>query len=367
MVKVKLLLWIAIILAMLLMAGCTGTKTALDTGHTGAATTDVAMDYHTKVNDLKTQIGDIRAMVRPDNNSTIDDYEHWLGQYRDRINGTWDQYNDTVKAGNAYLLQLANTSDEYRGVTSDLDVYKNDINGLESDYSKTVAEFETYKAKFTALNRYKDALNATSAAYNDLTNYSSNAKINSMNDYSTYISGFKGQLDHYDSTCFEAINAGRAYQQYCDPGSAEYAGIAQNEKALNDGINKAQASYNTVKADFENKSKAISAANDYTSKTNKVSAAKADLDKYDSATALQKLNYDYVIGYRQKVQAFDSLCNDAIASGNNCLQYLSTNSTQYKTVTDNTKAIGDAKAQYDNSLSKLITMYNNLHMLNPIK
>lgn len=367
MVKVKLLLSIAMILAMLMIAGCTGTKTALDTGHMGTATTGVGADYHAKANDLKQQIGEIRTMVRPDNNSTIDDYQRWLGQYQDRINGTWGQYNDTVKAGDAYLLQLNNSSDEYRGVTSDLDVFKNDIIGLESDYRKTVAEFEVYRARLAALNRYKDALNATSTAYSELTSYSSNAKINSMNDYSTYVSGFKGKLDSYDSRCYEAINAGHAYQQYCDPGSAEYAGIAQNEKALNDGIAKAQASYNSVKEDFDNKNKAISAANDYTNKANKVSAAKADLDKYDSATALQKLDHDYVIGYRQKVQAFDSLCNDAIASGNTCLQYLSTNSTQYKTVTDNTKAIGDAKAHYDDSLGKLITMYNNLHMLNPIK
>jgi len=99
---------------------------------------------------------------------------------------------------------------------------------------------------------------------------------------------------------------------------------------------------------------------------NKVSAAKTDLDQYDSASSLQKLNYTYVIGYRQKVKALDSLCGDAIASGNNCLQYLDTNSTEYKTVTDNNKAMEDAKTHYDASLDKMVTMYNNLHMLSPI-
>ena len=139
MVKVKLLLWIAIILAMLMIAGCTGTKTAMDTGHMGTAMASAADYYHAKVNDLKQQIGEIRAMARPDNNSTLDDYQRWLDQYQASINDTWDQYNDTVKAGNAYLLQLANTSDEYRSVTSDLDVFKNDINGLESNYQQMVA------------------------------------------------------------------------------------------------------------------------------------------------------------------------------------------------------------------------------------
>ena len=139
MIKVKLLLSIAIILTMLMIAGCTGTKTAIDTGHTGTAMASAADNYHAKVNDLKQQISDIRAMARPDNNSTLDDYQRWLDQYRASINNTWDQYNDTVKAGNAYLLQLDNTSDEYRSVTSDLDVFKNDINGLESDYRQAVA------------------------------------------------------------------------------------------------------------------------------------------------------------------------------------------------------------------------------------
>ncbi len=367
MVKVKLLLPIAIILAMLMMAGCTGTKTAMDTGHSGSATTNAADNYHAKANDLKQQIGDIRAMALPGNNSTMEDYNRWLSQYRSSINDTWDHYNDTVKAGNAYLLLLNNSSDEYRGVTSDLDVFRNDINSLESGYQQRVAEFKIYQDKSDSLARYKDDLNATSSAYNDLTGYISNTKITSMDVYRTYISGFKALLDRYCASCNNAIDAGRAYQQYLDPKSAEYAGIAQNEKALSDGIIKAQSSYNTAKADLDKKNNALSAANDYTDKTNKVSAAKTDLDKYDSASELQKLNYSYVIGYRQKVQAFDSLCDDATASGNACLQYLDTNSTQYKTVTDNNKAIGDTRAHYDDSLSKLITMYNNLHMLDPIK
>lgn len=363
--KVKLLLWIAIILVILTTAGCTGTKTAVDTGHVGASASAADL-YHAKVNDLKQQIGEIKAMARPDNNSTLEDYQKWLGQYRDGINDTWKQYNETAESGNAYLLRLDNTSDEYRGVTSDLDVYKNDINGLESDYRQMVADLAIYKAKFDALNAYKDALNVTASAYNNLTRYGSKAKINSLGDYSTYVGGYKVRLDDYDARCNDAIDAGQAYQQYCDPGSEEYAGIEQNEKSLNDGIGLARASYNKIKSDLDNKYRAQAAANDYTSKVNKVSAAKTDLDQYDSASSLQKLNYTYVIGYRQKVKALDSLCGDAIASGNNCLQYLDTNSTEYKTVTDNNKAMEDAKTHYDASLDKMVTMYNNLHMLSPI-
>ncbi len=367
MVKVKLLLCVAIILAMLTMAGCTGTKGAQDTGHTGTAMTSAADFYHAKANNLRQEIDEIRTMARPDNNSTIDEYQQWLDQYQTSINDIWDQYNNTADAGNAYLLKLDNTSDEYRSVTSDLDVFKNDIKGLESDYQRMIAQFETYKAKFAALTKYKDALNATSAAYDSLTKFGSSAKINSMSDYSSYVSGYKLRLNDYDSRCNDAIAAGHAYQQYCDPQSAEYAGIAQNENALKDGMSKAQASYDKVNADLANKYSAQAAASDYTSKMNKVTAAKADLDKYDSASAIEKNNYNYVTGYRQKVAAFDSLCGDAISSGNSCLQYLDKNSAEYKTVTDNNKAMGDAKTQYHASLDKLITMYNNLHMLDPIK
>lgn len=367
MFKVKLLLWIAIILTMLMIAGCTGTKTAVDTGHMGTAISSAADFYHAKVNDLKQQIGEIRAMPQPDNNSTMDDYQRWLDQYQASINDTWHQYNDTVKAGDTYLLQLDNTTDEYRSVTSDLDVFKNDITGLESNYQQMVARVETYKAKLDALNTYKDALNATSAAYDNMTKFGSSTKINSMNDYSSYVGGYKLLMNDYDARCKDAIDAGHTYQQYCDPQSPEYAGIAQNENALKDGMGKAQASYDKLKADLDSKYGEQSAASDYTSKMNKVTAAKADLDKYDSASALEKLKYDYVIGYRQKVTAFDSLCGDAISSGNSCLQYLDKSSAEYKTVTDNNKAMDAAKTQYHTSLDKLITMYNNLHMLEPIK
>ena len=243
MIKVKLLLSIAIILTMLMVAGCTGTKTAIDTDHMGTAMASAADNYHAKVSDLKQKISEIRTMARPDNNSTLDDYQRWLDQYRASINNTWDQYNDTANAGNAYLLQLANTSDEYRSVTSDLDVFKNDINGLESDYRQAVATVETYKAKLAALNTYKDALNATFTAYTNLTKFGSSAKISSMGDYGKYVGGYKVLLDDYDARCNDAIGAGHAYQQYCDPESAEYAGIAQNEKALKDGMGNAQASY----------------------------------------------------------------------------------------------------------------------------
>ena len=135
-----------------------------------------------------------------------------------------------------------------------------------------------------------------------------------MSDYGTYVGGYKVLLDDYDARCNDAIDAGHAYQQYFDPESAEYASIAQNEKALKDGMGNAQASYDKMKSDLDSKSSAMAnaqaAADDYTSKANKVSAAKKDLDQYDSATPMEKLKYDYVIGYRQKVQAFDSLCGD---------------------------------------------------------
>lgn len=367
MTKVKFLLWIAIILTTLTMAGCTGTKTAMDTGHMGTAMTSAADYYHAKVNDLKQQIDEIRTIAQPDNNSTLVDYQRWLDQYQTSINDTWDQYNLTVQAGNTYLLQLDNTSDEYRSVTSDLDVFKNDLNGLESNYQQMVARVETYKEKLDALNKYKDALNATSVAYTKLANLGGTSKINSMSDYSSYVGQYKLLLNDYDARCNDAIDAGHTYQQFCDPQSAEYAGIAQNENALKDGMSKAQASYDKLKADVGTKYNTQAVASDYTSKMDKVTAAKADLDKYSSASALEKLNYDYVIGYRQKVTAFDSICNDAISSGDSCLQYLDKSSTQYKTVTDNKNAMEAAMTQYHSNLDQLITMYNNLHMLDPIK
>lgn len=106
----------------------------------------------------------------------------------------------------------------------------------------------------------------------------------------------------------------------------------------------------------------------YTDKMSIVTAAKTDLDTYEkSESALNKLNKDYILGYKQKLQAFDGACNDAIAAGDSCLSYLDKGSSDYKSVTDNNKAMSDAMAHYGDSYNKLITTYNNLHPLDMIK
>jgi hypothetical protein len=360
-------------MTMLIASGCAGTKSMVGTGDAKAS---AASDYNAKADELRQQIGEIRSMERPGSNSTMDDYQLWLGRYGRQINNTWNMYNETVKAGNTYLHMLDSESDMYKNVTSAIVGFKNDIHALESDYRKAIDDTGTFQAKLEALGVYKDALNATMSAYNDLAQFSNGTKVSSMSDYRAYIDGFKGKLDVYDARCNDSINAGRAYQQYFERGSAEYDGVAKNEQALQESMSKAHGVYDKMQADYNDKSNsqvssqsgAQSIGTDYADKMGKVNAAKTDLDSYESSEiAMGKLNPTYINGFDQKVESFDALCSDAIAAGDACLPYLSASSADYQTVTKNKQSMIDAETHYDEQLSSLTRTYNNLHPLTPIK
>lgn len=363
--KFKLLAVMAIVVVMLAMAGCTGTKTASQTVLSNDPKTAIMNTYNAELDALKQQINDIKKLTQPNNTGTIEQYIGWMDNYRAMLNQSRDKYNSTAKAGDAYLQYLDRSSDEYRNVTSSMDALKNDINMLDQSYGMI-------KGKFSALNEYREKLNATVTAYNRLADYGKDAKVNSMGDYDAYMNGFKGPMDDYVARCNEAIAAGQQYQQYCDPGSDEYIGVARNEQSLRDGIVKANDVYNKMQNDYNSKVSAQanvqSTFKSYTDKMSIVTAAKTDLDTYEkSESALNKLNKDYILGYKQKLQAFDGACNDAIAAGDSCLSYLDKGSSDYKSVTDNNKAMSDAMAHYGDSYNKLITTYNNLHPLDMIK
>lgn len=371
--RYKLLLGITIIMTMLITSGCAGTKTMVGIDDAKAS---AANDYNVKASDLKQQIDDIRSMERPGSNSTMDDYRQWLNRYGQSINTTWDMYNETVKAGNTYLRTMDSRSDAYKNVTSAIVGFKNDIYALESDYRKAINDTGTFQVKQKALGDYKDALNATMSAYNDLAQFSNVTKISSMSDYRAYIDGFKSRMDTYDARCNDSIKAGQAYQQYLEPVSAEYNGVARNEQALKDSMSKAHDLYDKMQADYNSKSSsqvssqssAPSIGTDYVDKLSKVNAAKTDLDSYESSEiAMGKLNPTYINGFKQKVENFDALCGDAIAAGDACLPYLDPDSANYGTVTKNKQSMIDSEAHYGDQLSNLTRTYNNLHPLTPIK
>jgi hypothetical protein len=368
-------------MTMLIASGCAGTKTMVGIDDAKAS---AANDYNAKASDLRQQIDDIRSMERPGGNSTMNDYRLWLDRYGQQVNNTWDLYNETAKAGNTYLRELDSRSDMYKNITAAIVAFKNDVHALESDYRQAVGDTGAFQARLedrlAALSTYKDALNATVSAYNDLVGFSNSTKISSMGDYSTYINGFRGKMDAYDALCNDAIKAGQAYQQYCDPGSAEYDGVTRNEQALKDSMTKVQSAYDNMQSDYSSKNSAQAGAQasaqasvqavgkDYTDKLSKVNAAKTDLDSYESSeTAMEKLNPTYINGFKQKVESFDALCGDAIAAGDACLPYLDADSADYKTVMNNKQSISDVQAHYDGQLSNLTRTYNNLHPLTQIK
>jgi inorganic pyrophosphatase len=205
-------------------------------------------------------------------------------------------------------------------------------------------------------------------AYNDLSGLTKDAKIDSLDAYSKYIDSFKNKASAYETCVGEAVTACEEYASYCEPGSEEYKALQDNNNALKDGVRKCWETYDNYKKDYDSKAGAKEAVQatfkDYVDKMGKASAIKNDLDTYrGTAKALEKLDKSWLDGYKQKVDAFDAACNDAIASGNACKPYLDKSGSDYKGIEDNEKNMKDSMATYNENYNKMNAMYRNLHPL----
>ncbi len=367
--RLKLLFGLLIIVT-LITAGCTGTKTVMGKDQASVPAGQLAAQntYKDRAAELSDEINYLQNDYRLSNSTTLDQYKVWLDGFSDKLALCGQMYNNTSTAADTYLAYLNNSSDEYGNVTSAVTGFRDNISSLNTSYWQYADYYNVSVKKMAALEVYKNKLNASMDIYNDLTAFAKNAKIDSIDAYSGFISGFEERTRNYQSSVDAAVAAGDDYKQYCDNGSDEYKGVEANDNALTDNVKKCWDTYNNYKKDYDSKAGAKDAAesvfNDYVAKVNKAGADRKDLDTYSgSAKALDKLDKGWLATYKQKIDTLDADCNAAIAAGNECKQYLDPSGSDYKAVTDNEKSMKDSMSTYDSSYKKMNAMYNNLHPL----
>lgn len=367
--KIKLLFGVLVITA-IIMAGCTGTKTMVGKNQTSmpAGQSAAMSEYKKYAGELTDEINYLTNHYKAPDNATLDQYREWLDGYKEKLALCSQMYNNTSRAAERYLAYLNNTSDEYKNVTAADAAFRKDLASLNDTYRQYSDDLNTSIKKTAALEVYRNKLNGTVDAYNDLNSYAKGAKVDSESAFAVFLDGFKGKVSAFESSVNDAIAAGEAYKQYCDPGSDEYKGVDDNARALRDNVQKCWDAYNNYKNNYDSsmsvKSTAKATFNDYISKVNKAAAAKKDLDAYrGTEKALNKLDKSWLDGYRQKIDTFDADCYEAIAAGNACKQYLDTSGSDYKSIEDNEKNMKESMAAYDSSYIKLYKMYKDLHPL----
>jgi len=370
--KTKLMFGLLII-ATLITAGCTGTKSIVGKDQTtlSAGQSAALNDYKKYAGQLSDEIDYLKNHYTLPANVTLDQYKIWLDGFNDRLILSKDMYNNTSIAAKKYLGYLNNSSDDYKNVTAADAGFVNDLAALNLTYWQNADYFNMSVKKMAVMDDYRTKLNASMDAYNDLSAFAKGAKVDSLGAYSAFVSGFGSKTSIYDAKVKAAVAAGDEYMNYCDPGSAEYKAVQDNDNALLDNLNKCHDAYNNYKKDLDSKSGAQNAAQsiaqDYVDKVTKASNAKKDLDAYSgTAKAMDKLDQGWLSGYRQKIDAFDAACNSAIAAGNACKQYLAANSSDYKSIDTNQKNMQDSMKSYEDNYKQLETTFHNLHPLGAI-
>jgi inorganic pyrophosphatase len=354
-----------LIIAALITAGCTGTKTMESLPVAGQS---ARSDYQHYAGELNDEINDLKNHYNLPENATLDEYRAWLGGFAEKLALCRQMYNNTSAASEKYRGYLNASGEEYANVTADDARLRADIGWLEQAYGQYADYLNVSIKKMAALDEYKEKLNATSEDYSELSGYAGGASINSEDSYARFIDGFGERADAYAASASAAVEAGDAYLQYLEPGSSDYKAVTEYDDALLENVRQCREAYDKYKKDYNDKMGAKSAAqstfNDYVNKTGKVTEMKKDMDAYrGTAKALEKLDRDWLDGYRKKIDAFATACNDAIAAGNACKQYLDSTGSDYKSIEDNAKNMKDALAAYEENYKKMETTYRNLHPL----
>ncbi len=359
-----------LIIAALIAAGCTGTKTTMVGGEKAPQSAGQAAaqgDYKKYAGELKDEIDYIKNHYQPDN-STLDHYRVWLNGFRDKLDLTRQMYNNTSIAAKKYLGYLNSSSAEYRNVTSDDALFLSDIESLNQSYGQYSDYLDLSIKKLAALDDYRNKLNGTQAAYGALSAFAKDAKVSSTEAYTDFINGFGSRATVFEKSVDKAILAGDAYLGYIEPGSAEYKAIQDNDRALADSVKACWDAYNKYKKDYDTKAGAKAAAQttfkDYGDKVSRANAAKNDADAYyGAAKAGEKLDQGWLDGFKQKIDVFDAAANAAIDAGTACKQYLDPAGSDYKSIADNEKSMRDNIAAYDSNYNKVAKTFRTLHPL----
>ena len=210
-------------------------------------------------------------------------------------------------------------------------------------------------AEQAALSDYNAKISIANIAGNTLSSYSSNTHtFVDLNDYKSWIDGYKQYLDSYTSKADDEIAAGETYKQYLTMGSDGYNNMVNNDAIINNNIQTDTNYYNQLISDYNKKLATQNAANDYQNKLNTVASTSKDLQNYANTSGLfSSLSSTWVDGYGDKVTAYANACDQAINSGNTYQQYLDPSSQNYATVSKNAQILTDSENQCTESYTKL--------------
>lgn len=355
------LLFGLIVIVAVIISGCAGKESGIieDKGKKAAFE-----EYNAKIAAFNNAMNALPGNPQPGGNATRAEVQAWLDGYRNNISLCEKIYNETVSTGRIYASYLDNSSEEYRNITDTEASLGQELQAQKDNYAILEKCYIASEEKEAALSEYSDACNATVSVFNDLYDYIRSSKPANMDEYKAFISGLDRKINDYDACCNDAISAGRKYQQYLDPGSAEYNQVSGNEQAFQSNLKQFRDVYNGYRSNYESKKTQLNDYNDYAAKLNKVNASANDIERYRaSSNMFSRLNKTWIDGYGQKVNAFSSSCDDAIAAGKKCQQYLDPESAEYKSIAKNEKDMNDAKARYRGEYNEIESRYKNLHKL----
>lgn len=210
-------------------------------------------------------------------------------------------------------------------------------------------------AKQAALSDYNAKINIANMAATSLTNYANNQRqFVDLNDYKSWIDGYKQALDNYELKANNEITAGEVYKQYLTVGSSEYNNIVNNDQIINTNIQADTTYYNQLIADYNKKKSTLDAYNNYVTKLTVCEAAATDLENYaNSATILSSLDSDWISGFGVKVNAYTTACDNAVLAGQQYQQYLTPGSSDYQQVSSQISTLSSSSAEIKSSYNDM--------------
>lgn len=354
--KIKLLSGLLITLS-IIISGCTGASTVPESKEMKAAHND----YLDNVTTMKRMIQDLDGDSKPGDNITLEEYGMWLDGYRQKITACDLQYDNLTGAGTKYASYFNNQSDGYREINQTCSELGSGLQKQKENLAILDKVYDVNVKKSAALDKFKIDFDAALGLSNEINDYIKSSKPSSMDEYLSFINGYRKKVDTFERYSNDAITSGNECLQYLDPQSEEYRRISGYEQTFRNTLKQYRDGCAGYERDYNNKKARIDAYNDYTAKIDSAGKAMKDVEDYrSSGTILSRRNQSWINGYGQKVDTLAARCNDAIASGKRYQQYLDPEGSEYAGISKNEKEMTDALAKhrsdYDGMKSSSFTM-----------
>lgn len=242
-------------------------------------------------------------------------------------------------------------------------------NGQSSNNGQTSTSYQaptnSNDVKQSVLSDYNAKVSIANIAMNTLESYTSNThQFVNLDDYKSWIDGYKRYLDDYQVKASDEIAAGERYKQYLTPGSDDYNTIVNNAATINSNIQSDNDYYNNLLSDYNKKLAKQNAANDFEAKLMTVISTSKDLSTYmNSSGLLSSLSSTWVDGLGEKVTAYANACDQAIYSGQKYQQYLDPNSKEYAQVSQIIQQLTDSENEWTTTYTDYKKGNENLNSL----